>query len=48
MRSIIESVIPKKTNKKKLIAESNHILEKISKDGIDSILKDEKEIKKPQ
>lgn len=29
MRSIIESVIPKKTNKKKSIAESNHILEKI-------------------
>lgn len=38
MKSIINLVIPKKTNKKKLIIETNHILEKISKEGLDSIL----------
>lgn len=46
MRSIVESVILKKTNNKKLIVNSNHILEKISKDSVDSISKNEQSIKK--
>lgn len=49
MRSIVNTVIPKKTNKKKLIVETNHILEKISKEGLDVVIKDdEKDKQKPQ
>lgn len=49
MKSILKTVIPRKTNKKKLIVETDHILEKISKNGLDEIIKDEKENKpKPQ
>jgi hypothetical protein len=49
MRSIINLVIPKKTNKKKLIIETDHLLEKISKEGLDVVIKDDKKDKqKPQ
>lgn len=48
MKTIIDLVIPRKTNKKKLIKESDHILEKISKYGLDSVLEDKKDKKKPQ
>lgn len=49
MKKLLDIVIPKKTNKKKLIVETNHILEKISNSGIDEIIKeDEKENQKPQ
>jgi len=46
MRNIINLVIPKKTNKKRLIEETNHVLDKIAKYGLDKVLKENKE--KPQ
>jgi hypothetical protein len=49
MKKLLDTVIPKKTNKKKLIVETNHILEKISKEGLDVVIKDDETDKqKPQ